>query len=1547
MNRTVILAGVALIIAIAAVGGLAFVLGMGGTNGSGDAAGDKGPGVNNGLTPTAQPDTSLEAVAQADLPPDALSVSSIPHSTSLEELPWRKDGLNDWEKGVVQSLDEIERASPAAARSLATLAWMADEVTPEEGLALHEIRGIAESDASLSRTVIAMSWLTDDVTEEEYTALSQINDIAKIDHALAQSVLDLPMLAEEPDDMTEFTLSVVSDSSSDEDSSLVWRIVESQEIADGITTEELASLTGYPNYFLSRLEKEYPDIAAVVKNYAWALGPTSSRSVTLSAGTGVLASPLLQESSGQTELRALSYIRGIAEIDSDLARGISELPWVADGIDQYEIYLIRVLFRMVERDLNLAQRVYELPWLTDETSIREIIAIVTLNWLWFLDDNLVETMYGQGWFQDGISRDDWALALVLKSACFYGKDCGRLIENGQVYSEPFELGSQELGLTIVSLGDMEASNLAFFFGKMRTGIEISSELMGSQWPSEDVVALWDPNSDLGYPVAGLFGFTHIYVSGQPSEAHTVVVLLHELGHYYFHLFPKWWSEGGASFIESYAQQEINGVALQTSSNELRSRIERYCAPFGRSDIHQRLLEAGPDANLCDYYLGERFLLGMYLGLGHEAVSAAVRELYEFPMAGRYRSEEAIYRVFLSNVPQDQHQHFHDLYEELHGRPPGYSSGDRMVLETLFNENWGLHWERKNYWLRKEVYIGLWEGVTVDDNGRVIRLDLANNVLGGRLLPELGRLTQLQHLDLRGNSFGGEIPPEFGELAYLETLYLWGRLQYTGCIPESLKDIPNNDFDRLNIPPCWEIPLPTPTPVPTTTPMPTPALEPTPIPTPTAIPSPEEYNAATDKAALIALYHATGGPNWVNNTNWLTDAPLSQWHGVYLDASGRVQVLDLHENGLTGQLPAELGHLSQLVHLILYTNQLAGELPEELAQLSNLTNLSVGLNRMSGPIPGWLGDISNLEILHLPENLFTGQIPRELTRLSRLTRLGLYGNQLTGCIPAGLLQVANNDLNYLVQELGLTSCDLPPSGDPALEREALVALYQATGGPSWENSANWLTNAPVGEWYGVTATGDGLVTALNLPENGLRGQIPPEIGILRNLVSLNLGHNRFTGTIPAQMGSLVGLRVLGLTNAGREGGLSGPIPPELGNLARLRTLYLGGHDLSGELPSSLANLTELEQLVLWENRLRGPIPPWLGSLTKLHRLELWSNQFSGPIPSELGNLMEMGRLQISDNLLSEPVPAELGNLKELDRVGLSGNQLTGCLPTNWKNVEHNDFLGTGLPFCDSIPGPSEPPTPLPIAEHERDRIILDQFFRISNGFVWKNNENWLSDEPIGRWYGVSTNANGRVTAITLPNNNLSGILFGVLGELPELTTVRLQSNQLVGRLSEHWGKASKLRELNVSGNLLGDSISAEIGNLTNLEILAIGENEISGPIPPELGNLAKLKILEASGNQLTGSIPPELGKLSQLTALGLSNNQLTGTIPTELGGLSELEYLNLRFNQLDGNVPSHLGNLRNLTGLFLIGNDFSGCLPSHWKDVEDSDFHNMTMPFCDQ
>ena len=86
------------------------------------------------------------------------------------------------------------------------------------------------------------------------------------------------------------------------------------------------------------------------------------------------------------------------------------------------------------------------------------------------------------------------------------------------------------------------------------------------------------------------------------------------------------------------------------------------------------------------------------------------------------------------------------------------------------------------------------------------------------------------------------------------------------------------------------------------------------------------SVATDRAALAALYESTGGVDWRNRTNWLSDEPIGDWYGVVTDDGGRVRELHLQDNGLTGTLPPEVGSLSRLSHVHLWSNALTGPIP---------------------------------------------------------------------------------------------------------------------------------------------------------------------------------------------------------------------------------------------------------------------------------------------------------------------------------------------------------------------------------------------------------------------------------------------------------------------------------------------------------------------------------------------------------------------------------------------------------------------------------------------
>lgn len=161
-----------------------------------------------------------------------------------------------------------------------------------------------------------------------------------------------------------------------------------------------------------------------------------------------------------------------------------------------------------------------------------------------------------------------------------------------------------------------------------------------------------------------------------------------------------------------------------------------------------------------------------------------------------------------------------------------------------------------------------------------------------------------------------------------------------------------------------------------------------------------------REALETFFHATNGPDWEENRNWLTDAPLGEWYGVSVSCEGEVTGLFLSNSGLHGILPAELGNLEGLRVMVLNSNQLTGAVPPELGKLSNLKILDLAANHLSGPIPPELGWLSNLERLSIGGNQLTGPIPKELANLKKLTYVEFGGNQLAGCVPETLQAVKN-------------------------------------------------------------------------------------------------------------------------------------------------------------------------------------------------------------------------------------------------------------------------------------------------------------------------------------------------------------------------------------------------------------------------------------------------------------------------------------------------------------------------------------------------------------
>ncbi|MYE54836.1 MAG: hypothetical protein F4X34_06525, partial [Chloroflexi bacterium] len=183
--------------------------------------------------------------------------------------------------------------------------------------------------------------------------------------------------------------------------------------------------------------------------------------------------------------------------------------------------------------------------------------------------------------------------------------------------------------------------------------------------------------------------------------------------------------------------------------------------------------------------------------------------------------------------------------------------------------------------------------------------------------------------------------------------------------------------------------------------------------------------ATDRAALVAFYNATNGDNWTSNTNWLSDKPLNEWHGVGTRSDGRVRYVILEGYNLTGSIPPEIGNLTALTDLRLSGNSLSGSIPPELGNLTGLDFLWLSENSLSGSIPPELGNLTNASWLMLDDNQLTGSIPPELGNMSGLDWLRLDDNQLTGTIPRELGNLSNSEFKILGLSENSLSGSIPP------------------------------------------------------------------------------------------------------------------------------------------------------------------------------------------------------------------------------------------------------------------------------------------------------------------------------------------------------------------------------------------------------------------------------------------------------------------------------------------------------------------------------------------
>ncbi|KAK9163521.1 hypothetical protein Syun_004423 [Stephania yunnanensis] len=420
-------------------------------------------------------------------------------------------------------------------------------------------------------------------------------------------------------------------------------------------------------------------------------------------------------------------------------------------------------------------------------------------------------------------------------------------------------------------------------------------------------------------------------------------------------------------------------------------------------------------------------------------------------------------------------------------------------------------------------------VVVTEMPNLIHLHLGGNFFSGNIPPEYGRWEFLEYLAVSGNELTGKIPPQIGNLPRLQQLYAGYFNSYVGGIPPEIGNLTN--LMRLDIANCGltgEIP-------------------------------PEIGNLEKLDTLFLQVNGLSGGltpelgklkslrsmdlsnnmlhgeiPNSFSELRNLTLLNLfrNQLHGAIPDLigdmpelewarrNGKLQILDLSSNKLTGYLPPDLCTGNKLQTLIALGNFLFGPIPESLGRCESLSRIRMGENFLNGSIPEGLFGLGGLVQVELQDNYLSGRFPETnaTSSSSKLGQISLSNNQLSGELPGSignfvavqkLLLDGNQFSGRIPGEIGrlqqLSKMDFSSnrfSGGIAPEISKCKSLTFV------DLSQNQLS----GE-IPDAITGMRILNYLNLSRNHLVGTIPSSISTMQSLTAVDFSYNNLTGLVP--------------------------------------------------------------------------------------------------------------------------------------------------------------------------------------------------------------------------------------------------------------------------------------------------------------------------------------------------------------------------------------------------------------------------------------------------
>ena len=653
------------------------------------------------------PDSELAVHSSLEWLAFGLAENSVDVAKVVLGYSWIIDGVTDRELYALDGLSSLLSNDPEFGKVVASFDWISDGLSDRDLSVLDQLIRLVEQDSELpvhsslevglvtesvelAKVASGYSWVIDGVTDRELYALDGLSYLMIREPEFGKVVAGYSWVIDGVTDRELYALDALINWG-EQDSKLNDLVASFAWIRDGLSDRELFALD-WLSYFAS-LDSELGDNAV---NLRW-----------------------ISDGITEVESEAVGALSSLAQVDVELAHQTLTYKWVVNGITYWEQETLESLDSLAETNRELAEEVIAFEWISESNEITSIAAdpinrlalianrdlALAMQLVEYVSDGLThlgsnlilnlsflmqefpyafQQLTSQPWYMDGLDDEEAAFIATVGDIVYNSRsDYEEMLQTRFVQSGTVALPlAGDVNIWVIQKAPFpEGENLV---SEISEAVKMMEELMSVPFPTTDVVVLvvvasGDSEYEVPYsniavpwPGAGHAG-SHVriprYEEYEPIRYHT---LYHELGHYYFKVFPAWILEGWPQFAAAYIRDRKGIESLEEREVIVSGEAEANCISEGIENIHQLgtpgLWYRISPSIFCFYVMGEHFFINMYLALGIDVTSSVLRDLHNPVGNDLLLSGKDVFLSFMANTPANQIEEFTTLFNELHGGP---------------------------------------------------------------------------------------------------------------------------------------------------------------------------------------------------------------------------------------------------------------------------------------------------------------------------------------------------------------------------------------------------------------------------------------------------------------------------------------------------------------------------------------------------------------------------------------------------------------------------------------------------------------------------------------------------------------------------------------------------------------------------------------------------------------------------------------------------------------------------------------------------------------